>query len=180
MLDGETETLSEPMESIVWEDLVEVLQPQREKETEGQTPKAYNAKWKHFTFRRSYYNKILILSNVEVKEYVKAICELMFDGKQPKELSPVVRRYFDLSMLTLGVSIKKKKAGSKGGTTPRTKEKQHTVEDLKSFGCTGNLNINNPIMEGVDVNALYEFANTHKETHTMSLYKVVELFRMSH
>lgn len=181
MLDGNEEKPINQTQELIWEDLVEVLAPQREKELQCKTPKAYNARWKHFTFRRNYYNKLLSLENDQAKEYLKAICELAFNGRQPKELSATVKKYYELSLLTLNTSIKRKKAGSKGGTAPRTKQETptslHTIEDLKVFGCTGNLSLQNPILDGVDVNELYEFVKANEETHSMSLYKAVESFR---
>ena len=181
MLDGNAEAPTDQSQAFIWEDLVEVLAPQREKELQGKTPKAYNARWKHFTFRRNYYNKIISLDDDQAKEYLQAICELAFNGRQPKELSATVKKYYELSLLTLNTSIKRKKAGSKGGTASRTKQETptslHTIEDLKEFGCTGSLSLQNPILDGVDVNELYEFVKTHEETHSMSLYKAVETFR---
>ena len=185
MLDGNAEAPTDQSQAFIWEDLVEVLAPQREKELQGKTPKAYNARWKHFTFRRNYYNKMLSLGDDQAKEYLQAICELAFNGKQPKELSATVKMYYELTLLTLNTSIKRKKAGSKGGTAKRTKQEtspslplpQRTIDDLKVFGCTGNLSAQNPILDGVDVNELYEFVKANEETHSMSLYKAVETFR---
>lgn len=181
MLDENEETPTDQTQALIWEDLVEVLAPQREKELQGKTPKAYNARWKHFSFRRNYYNKLLSLEDDQAKEYLQAICELAFNGRQPKELSATVKKYYELTLLTLNTSIKRRKAGSKGGTAPRTKQETpttlHTIEDLKVFGCTGSLSLQNPILEGVDVNELYEFVKANEETHSMSLYKAVETFR---
>ena len=181
MLDENEETPTDQTQALIWEDLVEVLAPQREKELQGKTPKAYNARWMHFTFRRNYYNKIISLDDDQAKEYLQAICELAFNGKHPKELYATVKKYYELTLLTLNTSIKRKKAGSKGGTASRTKQETptslHTIEDLKEFGCTGSLSLQNPILDGVDVNELYEFVKTHEETHSMSLYKAVETFR---
>ena len=181
MLDGNEETPTDQTQALIWEDLVEVLAPQREKELQGKTPKAYNARWKHFTFRRNYYNKMLSLEDDQAKEYLQAVCELAFNGRQPKELSATVKKYYELTLLTLNTSIKRKKAGSKGGTAMKTKQEPsptiRTIEDLKEFGCTGTLSVQNPILDGVDVNGLYEFVKTNEETHSMSLYKAVETFR---
>lgn len=181
MLDGNEETPSDKTQALIWEDLVEVLAPQREKELQGKTPNAYNARWKHFTFRRNYYNKMLSLDDDQAKEYLQAICELAFNGRQPKELSAIVKKYYELTLLTLNTSIKRRKAGSKGGTAKRTKQETsptiRTIDDLKVFGCTGNLSAQNPILDGVDFNELYEFVKANEETHSMSLYKAVETFR---
>ena len=185
MLDGNEQKPTDQTQALIWEDLVEVLAPQREKELQGKTPKAYNARWKHFTFRRNYYNKMLSLEDDQAKEYLQAICELAFNGRQPKELSASVKKYYELTLLTLNTSIKRRKAGSKGGTAKRTKQEpstsqpqpQRTIDDLKVFGCTGYLSVQNPILDGVDANELYEFVKANEETHSMSLYKAVETFR---
>ncbi|MGN0766045.1 MAG: hypothetical protein ACI4MO_06185 [Christensenellales bacterium] len=181
MLDGNEETPTDKTQALIWEDLVEVLAPQREKELQVKTPKAYNAKWKHFTFRRNYYNKMLSLEDDKAKEYLQAICELAFNGRQPKELSATVKKYYELTLLTLNTSIKRRKAGSKGGTAKKPKQETpttlHTIDELKVFGCTGNLSFQNPILDGVDVNELYEFVKENEDTHSMSLYKAVETFR---
>ena len=68
MLDGDEEISTDQTQSLIWEDLVEVLAPQREKEWQGKTPKAYNVRWKHFSFRRNYFNKFLSLNEDEAKE----------------------------------------------------------------------------------------------------------------
>ena len=185
MLEGDEEIPTDQTQALIWEDLAEVLAPQREKEWQGKTPKAYNARWKHFSFRRNYYNKLLSLEDDEAKEYLQAICELAFNGRQPKELSATVKKYFELSLLTLSTSVKRKKAGSKGGTAKKNKQKtlppqpqpQRTIDDLKVFGCTGTLSLQNPILDGVDVNELYEFVKANEETYGTSLYKAVEGFR---
>ena len=101
MLDGNEEKSTDQTQALIWEDLVEVLAPQREKELQGKTPKAYNARWKHFPFRRNYYNKMLSLEDDQAKEYLQAICELAFNGRQPKELSATVKKYYELSLLTI-------------------------------------------------------------------------------
>ncbi|MGN0813545.1 MAG: hypothetical protein ACI4MQ_08575 [Candidatus Coproplasma sp.] len=181
MLDGDEEKPTDQTQALIWEDLVEVLAPQREKELQGKASKAYNAKWKHFTFRRNYYNKMLSLKDDDAKQYLQAICELAFNGKQPKELTAIVKKYYELTLLTLSTSIKRKKAGAKGGAAKKTKQEPpttlHTIDDLKEFGCTGSLSVQNPILDGVDVNELYEFVKANEETHSMSLYKAVETFR---
>ena len=181
MLDGDEQKPKDQTQALIWEDLVEVLAPQREKELQGKAPKAYNARWKHFTFRRNYFNKMLSLDDDQAKEYLQAICELAFNGKQPKELSATVKKYYELTLLTLSTSIKRKKAGAKGSTAKRTKQETsptiRTIDDLKVFGCTGSLIMQNPVLDGVDINELYEFVKANEETHSMSLYKAVETFR---
>ena len=114
--------------------------------------------------------------------YIKAICEQAFEGKITKNLPPKAEKYYTLSRLTLDLSLERKKSGSKGGKAkakPKDKPapENHTIDDLKALGCTGNLSPGNAILEGVDVNKLYDYVKGNSEAQQLSLYKAVESYK---
>lgn len=78
----------------------------------------------------------------------------------------------------MDVSLERKKAGSKGGKSKaKSKPIKRTIEDLKALGCTGNLSAENPLLEGVDLNKLYDYIKAHKDLQNLSLYKAVECYK---
>ena len=50
----------------------------------GKQPKNLNAKMRHFTFVDTFYKAIKLMSEAESGQYVKAICEYMFNGTERK------------------------------------------------------------------------------------------------
>ena len=75
-----------------------------------------------------------------------------------------------------------KKSGAKGGRSrTRSKDipasKKRTIEDLKALGCTGNLNPENPVLNGVDIDKLYDYVKAHSELQNLSLYKAAESYQ---
>ena len=69
--------------------------------------------------------------------------------------------------------------GGKSKTNPKDKPApgNHTIDDLKALGCTGNLSPENAILEGVDVNKLYDYVKSNSETQQLSLYEAVESYK---
>ena len=55
-----------------------------------------------------------------------------------------------------------------------------TIEKLKTeFNLYGNLNENNPILQGVDLKKLREFILNNSDVKTQSTYRIVEKFRQA-
>ena len=104
--------------------------------------------------------------------YIRAICEQAFEGKIAKDLPPQAEKFYTLARLTLDISLERKKAGSK-----KSKTIKRTIDDIKALGCTGNLSTENPILEGVDFNKLYDYVKAHKDIQNLSLYKAVESYK---
>lgn len=173
-LDEPIDTSTDDSKDSVFCTFEDVLYSVKELEAEGKVPKNYNLKMKHFLFSDTIWRTMKPLTEAERGSLIKAICAHLFDGTQTEKLKPNVEHKFDLLKHSLILSKKKKTTEKrKIATSPK-----HSLEDLRNFGCFGNLKPNNPIMDGVDTDELYEFIKTHKETHLMSLYKAVETFRI--
>ena len=100
----------------------------------GKQPKNLKAKMRHFTFVDTYYKAIKLMSEVESGQYVKAICEYMFNGTERKLKSPV-DAYFALAKRKLELSRKRKSIGSVGGKQERVKVTDEQVEAVTKTAC---------------------------------------------
>ena len=167
---------------VIWEDLKPVLTIQKQAIINEKKSVKYDRIWKHFAFTKNYFNKLKLLSINDRGAYIRAICEQAFDGKIAKNLPPKAEKYYTLSRLTLDLSLERKKSGSKGGKAkakPKDKPapENHTIDNLKALGCTGNLSPENAIIEGVYVNKLYDYVKGNSEAQKLSLYKAVESYK---
>ena len=135
---------------VIWADLKPVLTVQKQAIIDEKKSVKYDRIWKHFAFTKNYFSKLKLLSLNDGGAYIKAICEQAFEGKIAKLLPPKAEKYYTLSRLTLDISLERKKSGSKGGKSkakPKDKPapENHTIDDLKALGCTGNLSPENAI-----------------------------------
>ncbi len=126
------EELTEPQddrENFFWSNIVDLLEEDKQIELCGKQPKNLNAKMRHFTFVDTYYKAIKLMSEKESGQYVKAICEYMFNGTE-KKLKPPVNAYFTLAKRKLELSRKRKSIGSVGGKQERVKVTDEQVESI--------------------------------------------------
>lgn len=178
MFEGKDNRFDEQKFNVIWADLKDILSLQRQEKLNGKKVSKYDRLWRHFSFKKSYYDKLKLMNLNDGGTYIRAICEQAFEGKIAKDLSPQAEKFYSLARLTLDVSLERKKAGSKGGKTKaKSKPIKRTIDDIKALGCTGNLNSENPILEGVDFNKLYDFVKAHKDLQILSLYKAVESYK---
>ena len=69
---------------------------------------------------------------------------------------------------------------SKTVNVSSTESEPITIEKLKTeFNLYGNLNENNPILQGVDLKKLREFIINNNGVKTQSTYRIVEKFRQA-
>ena len=128
------ETIDEPQddkENFFWSNIVDLLEEDKQIETHGKQPKNLNAKMQHFTFVDTYYKAIKLMTETGSGQYIKAICEYMFNGTEKKLKSPV-DAYFALAKRKLELSRTRKKIGSVGGKQERIKLTDTDVEE-KTF-----------------------------------------------
>ena len=178
MFEGKDTDFDEQKFNVIWADLKDILSLQRQEKLNGKKASKYDRLWRHFAFKKSYYDKLKLMNLNDGGAYIRAICEQAFEGKIAKDLSPQAEKFYSLARLTLDVSLERKKAGSKGGKTKaKSKPIKRTIDDIKALGCTGNLSAENPILEGVDFNKLYDFVKAHKDLQILSLYKAVESYK---
>ena len=131
------ELINEPQddrENFFWSNIVDLLEEDKQIELCGKQPKNLNAKMRHFTFVDTYYKAIKLMSEAESGQYVKAICEYMFNGTERKLKSPV-DAYFALAKRKLELSRTRKKIGSVGGKQERIKVTDEQVEAVTKTAC---------------------------------------------
>ena len=178
MFEGKDNRFDEQKFNVIWTDLKDILSLQRQEMLRGKKASKHNRLWRHFAFKKSYFDKLNLMNLNGGGAYIKAICEQAFEGKIAKDLPPQAEKFYTLARLTLDVSLERKKAGSKGGKSKaKSKPIKRTIEDLKALGCTGNLSAENPLLEGVDLNKLYDYIKAHKDLQNLSLYKAVECYK---
>ena len=173
MFEGKDADFDEQNLNVIWSDLKDILALQRKTCSEGKGTTKYDRLWKHFAFLKSYFDKLRLMNLNEGGTYIRALCEQAFEGKIAKDLPAKAAKFYTLSRLTLDASLERKKSGAKGGRSrTRSKDipasKKRTIEDLKALGCTGNLNPENPVLDGVDIDKLYAVANATYEISVVS------------
>ncbi len=178
MFEGKDNSFDEQKFNVIWADLKDILSLQRQEKLNGKKASKYDRLWRHFSFKKSYFDKLKLMNLNDGGAYIRAICEQAFEGKIAKDLPPQAEKFYSLARLTLDISLERKKAGSKGGKSKsKSKPIKRTIDDLKALGCTGNLSTENPILEGVDLNKLYDHIKAHKDLQNLSLYKAVECYK---
>ena len=132
------ETVIEPhddKENFFWSNIVDLLEEDKQIELSGKQPKNLNSKMRHFTFWDTYYKAIRLMTEAESGQYVKAICDYMFNGTERK-LKPPTDAYFALAKRKLELSRKRKKVGSIGGKQERVKVTDEQVEAVMNTECS--------------------------------------------
>ena len=141
---------------------------------------------KYFYLQENFYLALDLMTDSECATYIKAICAFMFLGEDKPKLKTPVDAYFNIAKRKLELSKIRKTAGSKGGKSKKpinaspTESEPITIEKLKTeFNLYGNLNENNPILQGVDLKKLREFILNYSDVKTQSTYRIVEKFRQA-
>ena len=116
-------------ENFFWSNIVDLLEEDKQIELSGKQPKNLNSKMRHFTFVDTYYKAIKLMTEAESGQYVKAICDYMFNGTERKLKSPI-DAYFALAKRKLELSRKRKKIGSVGGKQERVKVTDKQVKSV--------------------------------------------------
>lgn len=130
--DEEVNGLSDKLENYYWRNILEVLSEDKEIELQGKKPKTLNKTMRHFTFLDIYFEALQLLpEDAQRGQYIKAICEFMFEGTERK-LKPPVQQHFELAKRRLTLSRTRKKVGSIGGKQERIKLTDIDVEE-KTF-----------------------------------------------
>ena len=129
------EQVSDPQddkENFFWSNIVDILEEDKQIEMSGKQPKNLNSKMRHFTFTDTYYKAIKLMTEAESGQYVKAICEYMFNGTEKKLKSPV-DAYFTLAKRKLELSRTRKKIGQKGGKQERVKITDEQINERTNY-----------------------------------------------
>ena len=115
-------------ENFFWSNIADLLEEDKQIELSGKQPKNLNSKMRHFTFLDTYFKAIKLMSESESRQYIKAICEYMFNETERKLKSPV-DAYFTLAKRKLELSSKRKKIGQKGGRQERIKITDEQIKE---------------------------------------------------
>ena len=107
--------IEDSKERFYWGNLVDVLEESKDALQIGKSPSGLNRRMKHFTFQENFYDALCLLDEKQGGQYVKAICEYMFEDKVPM-LKPPVDSFFALAKRKLDLSKLRKRNGSRGGT----------------------------------------------------------------
>ena len=148
----------------------------KEAEKNGKRPKRLNMKMKHFTFQYAYYKAILLMTDEEIWQYVKAIYGYMVDGGEPKDLNNNVTLYFNLAKRKLAISKTRSIIGKHGGK-PRKQTAEMTLDQF----LTANPHIRNnlygnavELVKDKDFSVLSDkLKASSKWANEQSLYKIL-------
>jgi len=116
-------------EAFIWSNIEDVLAKVKRLEMQGKTPKSYNKKMRHFAFTDAYHKAIKLMNDEDSGAYLKALCEFLFEGKEPKKLKPPVDMYFDLAKTKLALSKVRIASGYKGGKAEKVKVTDEQISD---------------------------------------------------
>ena len=147
-------------------------------ETKKKKAKAAKRGAEHFTFTKALAKSFEALDDVQAGILIKQCSNYVF-GTPPLEESEAAQtdEYFELIKPMLDKTIKQRENAKRHNENKRkpkiTLEKIR--EDFKEI--RGNLNPDNDILKGVDLNKLYAFIKENKELRTQSMYSIVDLYR---
>ena len=132
----------------------------------------------HFTFTKALAKFFEALDDVQAGLLIKQCSNYVF-GTPPLEESETtqVDEYFELIKPMLDKTIKQRE-NAKRHNENRKKPKitlEKIREDFKEI--RGNLNPDNDILKGVDLNKLYAFIKDNEDIRTQSMYSIVDLYR---
>lgn len=88
-----------------------------------QNRKEKEMKENYFKFRESFAKSISLMNDKEAGEFVKALCEYVFEGKIVPTNNKKLRSKFQLAKITLDAEKRDKENGRKGGIKSAEKRK---------------------------------------------------------
>ena len=147
-----------------------------EKSKEKASPKR-NAK--HFIFPLSYGKFLQTMDDEDAGILIRQCCNFMF-GIPPVSGEEAERTdgYFEL----IKPSFEKSKRQSENAKHQNKKRKKEpvTLEKIRADfpEIRDDLNAENPILNGVDLNKLYNFIYEYDDLRNQSMYSIVELFKI--
>ena len=115
-------------ERYYWGNILDELRMSKESELKGRPSASQNRRMKHFTFYRNFYDALKLMDDRQSGQYVKALCDFMFNNVTP-QLKPPVEGFFRLAEHKLILSKIRKRAGKKGGKAERVPVTAEQVKD---------------------------------------------------
>ena len=147
-------------------------------EAKKKKAKAAKRDAEHFTFTKALAKSFEALDDEQAGLLIKQCSNYVF-GTPPLEESeiPQTDEYFELIKPMLDKTIKQRENAKRHNES----RKKATItldkirDDFKEI--RGNLNPDNNILKGVDLNKLYTFIKENEELRTQSMYSIVDLYR---
>ncbi len=116
------------------------------------------------------------MAETESGQYVKAICDYIFDGAERK-LKPPVDAYFALAKRKLSLLRTRKKVGAIGGKTDKSTP-SITLEKIKSdFRFTGDIFNKDEYLQGIDLGRVYAYFKVNPPTEGRNIYRAFEDYK---
>ena len=163
-------------ENYFWSNIVNILDEDKQCELSGKIPKTLNRKMRHFTFLDTYYKAIKLMTETESGQYVKAICDYMFDGTERK-LKPPVDAYFALAKRKLSLARTRKKIGAIGGKTDKPTS-TITLEKIKAdFRLSGDIFNKDEYLQGIELARVYAYFKANPPQEGRNLYRAFEDYK---
>ena len=132
----------------------------------------------HFTFTKALSKFFEALDDMQAGLLIKQCSNYAF-GTPPLEESKAtqVDEYFELIKPMLDKTIKQRENAKRHNEN--RKKPKITLEKIRNDfkEIRGNLNPDNDILKGVDLNKLYAFIKENKDIQTQSMYSIVDLYR---
>ena len=132
----------------------------------------------HFTFTKALSKFFEALDDVQAGLLIKQCSNYVF-GTPPLEdnETPQVDEYFELIKPMLDKTIKQRENAKRHNEN--RKEPKITLEKIREDfkEIRGNLNPDNDILKGVDLNKLYAFIKDNEDIRTQSMYSIVDIYR---
>ena len=132
----------------------------------------------HFTFTKALAKFFEALDDLQAGILIKQCSNYVF-GTPPLEDSETtqVDEYFELIKPILDKTIKQRE-NAKRHNENRKKPKITLAKIRNDFKeIRGNLNPDNDILKGVDLNKLYAFIKENEDIRTQSIYSIVDIYR---
>ena len=133
----------------------------------------------HFIFPLSYGKFLQTMDDEDAGILIRQCCNFMF-GMPPlsDEEAERTNGYFELIKPTFERS--KRQSENAKRHNKRRKKEPVTLDKIRADfpEIRDDLNAENPILIGVDLNKLYNFIYEYDDVRNQSMYSIVELFRM--
>ena len=118
---GEQSELMDKKMLFLWGNIVDVLEADKQAQTDGKTIRA-SRQMKHFTFYRNFYEAVELMADKQAGQYIKALYHYALSSEEPSKLCAPVDLYYALAKRKSGVRACEREWGSKSGICGRTRQ----------------------------------------------------------
>ena len=147
-------------------------------EAKKKKAKAAKRGMEHFTFTKALSKFFEALDDVQAGLLIKQCSNYVFETPPLEESETTqVNEYFELIKPMFDKTIKQRENAKRHNEN--RKEPKITLEKIRNDfkEIRGNLNPDNDILKGVDLNKLYAFIKENEDIRTQSMYSIVDIYR---